>query len=419
MYPVFEFKTGEEMISVDEALSIILSSITPLEKETVSLWEASGRFIFEDIHSDIDIPGFNNSAMDGYAVRSLDTAGAGLSNPVVLRLTGEIQAGAYPPPGILNRNCAIRIMTGAPIPEGADAVIPFEDTEENEEKVKIQKSLSLNENIRMAGEDIKSGQKVLRKGERINPASTGILASLNIAGIDVFRQPRVAIISTGDEIAEVGEEFSSGKIRNSNAYTLYTEIQMHQSIPDYLGITGDSIEKTRDIFTRALNHDVIISTGGISMGRYDFIKEVVRDLEIIVQIETIKMKPGKPFVFGTRDKTLFFGLPGNPVSTMISFIQFVRPALLALMGARRLRLPEINAVLDEDIRKKPERRHFIRGFFTVKNGTIHVTTTGPQGSGILRSMGEANCLIIIPEGVSAVSAGETVTIQLFNHDEIE
>ncbi len=406
------------MISVDEALSIILNSLTPLEKERVSLIDSHRRILYNDMYSDINIPGFNNSAMDGYAVRSDDAVGASPDNPVKLRITGEIQAGNSSTDH-LKAGCAIRIMTGAPVPEGSDAVIPFEDTDETEDTVSIKKPLAVHENIRMAGEDISSGQLVLKKGDRISSANLGLLASCNHSEIDVYRKPRVAIISTGDEIVEVGADLPPGGVRNSNAYTLHSEVLNSQSFPEYFGITGDSIEGTKNLFARALDHDVIISTGGISMGRYDFVKDVIRDLGISIHIETIRMKPGKPLVFGTKDSTLFFGLPGNPVSTIISFIQFVRPALLSLMGARHIRLPEVDAILEEDIVKKPERRHFVRGFFAVKNNTFHVTTTGPQGSGILRSMGMANCLIIIPEGVSRVNAGKEVLIQLIDHSEIE
>lgn len=411
-------KKKEITVSVEEAKEIILSSIDPLEDESISILEASDRVLYEDIVSDIMVPPMDDSAMDGYAVIAEDTAGASKKGPVELKITGEIQAGASIAGKKVSRGTAIRIMTGAHIPEGADSVIQFEDTEEKEGYVKIFREAAKHDNYRFSGESIKRGDRVLRKGDRLSSADVGVLAALNYDKVKVYKQPTVSIISTGDELAEIGEEIKAGQIRNVNAYTLYAEIKKYNAIPDYLGIVKDTLKDTREIFLKALRSDVVISTGGVSMGRYDFVKEIYSGLGIEVKFEWVKVKPGRPCIFGKKGKKLIFGLPGNPVSTLTSFIQFVRPALLGLMGARRLEKPVVEAFLEEDVKKQPGKVHLLRGFFTVKNNEFYVSTTGNQKSSVLLSMSKANCLIIIPENTTNVKAGEKVEIQLIDHDEV-
>jgi molybdopterin molybdotransferase len=405
-------------ISPEMACEIILKDITPLGDETITISEGYGRILASDIVSDINIPPFDNSAMDGYALTAASTTGASESTPVTLSVEGEVQAGGVVFNGNLSSGKAIRIMTGAPVPAKADAVTQVEYTAESDNIVSIFRETRPGDNIRRAGEDIALGQTILRRGDRLNSADIGLLASLNRKSVQVFRTPHVAIISTGDEIADPGEELKPGQIRNSNAYTLQSEIRKYNAVPHYIGIARDTVADTREKFLKASGFDVIISTGGVSMGKYDYVADVMKDINIEILIHSISMKPGKPCVFGKLGNKLFFGLPGNPVSTMISFIQFVRPALLRLMGASVISKPVVRAVLDEEIRKKPERTHFIRGFFYVKEEAVHVTTTGPQGSGILRSMHEANCLIILPADMSLAAKGSTVSIQLINHDEV-
>ncbi len=411
-------KTYTPSVDPESALRMILEKTAPLGEEEVPLLNALGRIVAADIVSDANIPPASNSAMDGYALHARDTAFATHDTPASLAIAGEIRAGGDSFSGEVLPSHCVRIMTGAPIPEGADAVIPVEDTAESGGKVLVYRKIVSGENIRNAGEDIATGQTVIHKGDRLSPAAIGLLASLNRSTVPVYRRPSVAIISTGDEILDVGEPGPPGRIRNSNAYTLMSEVKKYGAVPYYIGIARDTIEDTRAKFTEAFKHDVVISTGGVSMGKYDHVAEVMRGLNIEIFIETIKMKPGKPCIFGARGNQLFFGLPGNPVSTMVSFIQFVRPAILKLMGATRIRKPLVYAVTEEELSKKPDRTHYIRGFFYARDGEIHVTSTGPQGSGILRSMHEANCLIILPEGVSRVSAGDRVIIQLIGHEEI-
>ncbi len=409
---------NDRMISVDEAIRIILSEVKPTPEESAPILDSVGRVLSRDIVSDVNIPPTDNSAMDGYALKHESTRSATGNSPAELVVCGEIRAGSvYSGPDVAE-GFAVRIMTGAPIPDGADAVVPVEDTLEAQGKVRVLCEFQSGENIRRAGEDIAAGMTVLSAGHRIRPADIGLLASLNRIEAPVRRRPVVAIIATGDELVDPGEEIGPGQIRNSNAYALYAEILKYGAIPRYLGIARDTMQDTFEKFKQAFEADIVITTGGVSMGKYDFVKDVMRDIGVGISVRKILMKPGKPLVFGAKDGKLCFGLPGNPVSSLVSFLQFVRPAILKSMGARSIDKPVVNAVLLEDIRKKPERRHFIRGFFSIRNGELVVSTTGPQGSGILMSMSQANCLIILKEGVSLLRAGDRVPVQLINHEEI-
>ncbi len=407
------------MISVNNALEIILGSTRTIESfETSDIFNLTGRILYNNIVSGIDVPQRDNSAMDGYAVIFEEAANASEGNPVILSVTSEVQAGGEYTGSALKKGEAVRIMTGANIPEGADAVIPFEDTEEIEGKVKLFKSLSQNENIRFRGEDIRKGDIVLRKGIRIDSAQAGLIASMNINRVDVYKKPEVAVISTGDEIVELGSSNPSGKTVNSNAYTICSEVRKYGGEPVYLGIVKDNIIETTEKIEDAMKSDIIITSGGVSMGKYDFIPDVMRNLGVDIKIQKVLMKPGKPVVFGHIGSKLFFGLPGNPVSVMVSFMQFVRPALLKMSGAEKIEKPVIGAKLTEKIRKKPGRKHFVRGVYTIINNQFHVKTTGDQGSGILRSMSEANCLIMLPEEQGDAVPGDVVDIQLIDHGEI-
>jgi molybdopterin molybdotransferase len=406
-------------VSVEEARNIVLNSITPLGFDKVDIFNAPGRVLFENIISDIANPPLDNSAMDGYAVIAEDTRGASINNPVRLKVIAEIQAGGHYTAKKVLQGTAIRIMTGGPIPEGADSVIQFEDTEEEKDIVKVFREINKHDNYRFAGEDIKKGDIVLYQGDRLSSAAMGLLSSLNYKNINVYKQPEVAIISTGNEIADIGDDIKPGQIRNSNSYTLYSEVKKYSAIPRYLGIVNDTMKDMKTKFTQAMESDIIISTGGVSMGKYDFVKDIYSEMGIEILFERVKVKPGRPCTFARKGQKLIFGLPGNPVSTMTSFIQFVRPAILKLMNAKKINKPIVNAYITEDITKEPGRLYLLRGYFFIKNNEFHVNTTGPQGSGILTSMSAANCLIILPENTSEVKAGEKVAIQLIDHDEIE
>jgi len=240
---------------------------------------------------------------------------------------------------------------------------------------------------------------------------------MNLNKIEVYKKPKIGIISTGDELEEPGHA-NSGKIINSNAYVLYSEIKKYGGEPVYGGIVKDKYDDVKNIFLKMMDNDIIISSGGVSMGRYDFIPDVLKDLGIDLKIKKVLMKPGKPIVFGTIGKKIFFGLPGNPVSVMVSFMQFVRPAILKMNGNDKIIKPILKASSTEEITKKKGRKHFIRGILHIENGNLFVSTTGPQGSGILSSMSSANCLIVIPEEIEIVKSGEFVDIQLTGHSEI-
>ena len=355
--------------------------------------------------------------MDGYAVIAEDTVEASRVNPVRLRITGEIQAGGSTEGKRVSKGTAVRIMTGAPIPAGADSVVRFEDTEEKAGYVDIFTKTARRNNCRSAGENIKKGDRVLHKGHRLGSADIGVLVSLNQDRVRVYKQPTVSIISTGNELCDIGETLQSGQIKNINAYTLYLEVKKYNGVPLYLGICRDTLEEMKGMFLKALESDVVISTGGVSTGKYDFIQAIYSYLNIDVHFERVNVKPGSPCSFGNKENKLIFGLPGNPVPTLLSFIQFVRPALLKLMGAKSLEKPIVSAFLEEDIRSTGAY-HMSRGFFEVKDNEFHVRATAYQKPSMLRSMSAANCLIILPENVMSAKAGEKVLIQLIDHDEI-
>lgn len=408
-----------QTVSLLKALKIILDSVTPLGPEDIHIFDAVKRFLYEDIVADTMIPPMDCSAMDGYAVIAQDTRGATEDIPVKLKIVGEIQAGGSAKGMLVSWGTAIRIMTGAPMPQGADAVIQFEDTREENGQVSLFRPVTQYENYRCSGENIKKGEKVLVKGDRLNAADVGILASLNHDTVKVYHRPTVAIISTGNELAAIGEELDFGKIRDVNAYALCAEVRKYNALPRPMGIARDSQRAVRELLGQALEADVIISTGGGSMGKYDFVKDAYADLKVEVKFDRIKVKPGKPCSFGVLGGKLLFSLPGNPVSAMTSFMQLVRPALLGLMGAHKLFKPMVKATLDEPITKKPTPSlRLLRGHFTLRDGEFHVTTTGNQKSSIFKSMRDANCLIVIPENASPLPAGAKVPIQLICHDEI-
>ena len=407
------------MIKVEEALEIILDNVCSLECESVSVLESLDRVLAEDVSSNEDIPPFDNSAMDGYAIIASDTEGASTSKPVILEVMEDLRAG-YVASAEVKTGKAIRIMTGAPMPKGADSVVMVEDTKAEGSKVNIFKELSPGTNVRKAGEDVKKGDVVIRHGTVIRPAEVGMFAALGRDKVTVVRQPRVAILATGDELVDIGEELSPGKIRNSNTYSLYAQVLKLHCVPIVLGIAKDIPEDVRKKMQDGLaSADVLLVSGGVSVGDYDLVKDILAEIGMDMKFWKVAMKPGKPLVFGIIDKKPVFGVPGNPVSSMISFEQFVRPSLLKMSGRTRLNKPIVRAILDQEIRKKPERKHFVRAWVKLVDGKYHATDTGPQGSGILRSMTLANGLIIVPEDATLIEAGTEVDVQLLDQPEAE
>lgn len=407
------------LLNVDAALAKILADMLTLAAETVSLPESHNRVLAEDIVSPIDLPPFDNSAMDGYAIHFEDSSDASRSNAVALTVTMDIMAGGVPG-GQLKPGEAARIMTGAPIPAGATAVIPVEDTDDNWSKgedrplpseVRLYRSLARGENVRRAGENIKAGETIMKAGTVIGPAEVGMLAGIGCPRVDVIRQPKVAILSSGDELVDIYDELAPGKIRDTNGYTLAALVRQSGGIPIRLPIAKDRLESVRALFRRALeiNPDLLISTAGVSVGAADLVKTVMDELGDI-DFWRINMRPGKPLAYGTIQGVPFFGLPGNPVSTMVTFEVLVKPAL-AKIAARPFKQETVNAITSETI-KSDGRRSYIRVILSQEHGRIMARTTGIQSSGALMSMVKADGLAIVPEGRTEAPAGSELSVIL-------
>ena len=401
------------MISLEAALNQILEAIPPLGLEKVSLLDALGRVIGEDVAASRPIPPKDNSAMDGYALRAADVRGACPERPVILDVIEDIPAGAIPQRSV-ERGQAARIMTGAPVPEGADAVLRMEDTEKDGRRVRIFAEAPAGQDIRLAGEDVRPGETVITRGDVIRPARIGMLAALGRSFISVYQKPLVAILATGDELVDVDETPSPWQIISSNSHALAAQVLDCGAVPLNLGIAKDTREDLTAKLNAALRADLIISSGGVSVGDYDLVKDIMKEVGNRMQFWQVAMRPGKPLAFGAMNGVPLFGLPGNPVSSMVSFEQFVRPSILKMMGHRNLFRRTIQAVLAESIDKKKGIRHFIRARVTLENGQYRAVSTGEQGSGILKSMVQANGFIVLPEEAASVKAGETVAVQLLD-----
>ena len=401
------------MISVEDALHKILDVFVPLGQEKVNILNSLGRVIGEDIYAARNIPPKNNSAMDGYALRWEDTRGASREKPVVLNVIENLPAGAIPQKAV-GKGESSRIMTGAPVPDGADAVVRVEDTAKQERKVKIFAEAEEGQDIRFAGEDIKDGELVIPRGHIIRPAETGMLASLGRSSISAYQRAVVAVVATGDELVDIDEHPSPWQIVSSNSYSLAAQIIDCGGIPLQIGIAKDTREDLVSKFKAALRADIIVSFGGVSVGDYDLVKDVMKEVGNKMQFWRVAMRPGRPLAFGSMGGVPLFGLPGNPVSSMIAFEQFVRPSILKMMGHKNLFRRTVKATVREDIIKKKGARHFIRARVDYKNGNYTVTSTGNQGSGILKSMVRANGLIILPENTTSVKKGEEVAVQLLD-----
>jgi len=398
-------------LSVEEAREAILASIAVLPEAEVGLLDALGMTLAEDVVARHDIPPFDNSAMDGYALRAADIAGASPQRPVELAVLGDLPAG-YAPEVAVERGQALRIMTGAPLPRGADAVVPVEATRSEGGLVHVMEEVARGTHVRRAGEDVRAGDTVMEAGRAVAAAELGMLASLGYAKVRCFRSAVAGIISTGDELVGVEEELPPGKIRDSNSYTLYGMVQEAGGVPLRLGtVRDDATLLERTILENLDRVDLFVTSGGVSVGDYDMVKDVLGKLGEM-NFWKVAMRPGKPQAFGhIRGKPLF-GLPGNPVSVMVSFEQFVRPALLKMMGRRDLFRPTVTAVLDAPLGRREGRTEFIRVIAEWREGRYHARPTGPQGSGILSSMVACSALAVLPEEVGRLEPGSEVTLQL-------
>ena len=418
------------MISVEEALNKILDFIEVLESEEKPLLECLGQVLAEDVYAPFNVPPQDNSAMDGYAVQAKSIVGASYERPKVLRVVGEIAAGCVTELKV-EPGTAVRIMTGAFVPEGADVVVPFEYTDEVDRKhraasgdeIGIRVGLPEASNIRRGGENIAKGELVMKQGILLRPAEIGVLASLGKAVVSVIRRPVIGILATGNEVMEINQPILPGKIYNSNSYSLAAQVLRYGGVPKLLGIAPDDVEQLALAVRHGLDCDILVTSGGVSLGDYDVVKQVLV-AEGNISFWTVRMKPGKPLAFGVfkRDdgkKIPHLGLPGNPVSSMISFEVFVRPAILRMMGRSNLAMPSVTAIMEDRVENDDGRRFFARVVVTKRDGKYFARLTGPQGSGILSSMARANGLAVIPESTKEVKSGGKVEVMMFDWDEVQ
>jgi molybdopterin molybdotransferase len=414
------------MISVDSALNKVINSVDVLGGEDCAILDSIGQVLAEDVHAGINVPQYDNSAMDGYALQSGDTRGASMQSVKLLRVIETVPAGHIPKHEV-KPGTAIRIMTGAPMPKGADCIVKFEATDEFLRQkpfieIGILDELKAGTNVRRAGEDIAKDSIALSKGTEIRPSEVGVLASLGCSKVKVIRRPTIAILATGDEITDINKPLLPGKIYNSNTYSLAALIKGYGGIPIILGIAQDNEDSLVAKFRQGMDADVLLTIGGINTGDYDLVKDVL-DKQGDIHFCSVRMKPGKSLSFGTIEgkgstginRTVsHFGLPGNPVSCMVACELFVRPAVLKMMGKKDLFRPTIEAEIEDSKANTGARRTFARAIVNKKNGQYSAKLTSHQKSGMLISMSLANGLAIIPENAKGVKAGDKVRVMMLD-----
>jgi molybdopterin molybdotransferase len=404
------------MISTEEARKIILSETTEIHVETVPLADAHNRILASDIISNDDIPPFENSSMDGFALRSSDTMGSSSKNAVELRIIGEVAAGAVSGESLRPMQ-AIRILTGAPLPPGADAVVPHEQVKEREGVIRVAEPVAYGSSTREKGEDITKGEKVLARGTNIEAAHLGLLASMGCAKVAVLRKPTMAILTTGNELLSVSDDLKDGMIRNSNAYSLRALAEENRCEPVDLGVARDDETELLQKIREGLKYDLFVTSGGISAGKYDYVLDSMKKAGVVLKFWKVNIKPGMPFAFGVwsndERKVLVFCLPGNPVSTVVTFLEFVRPCIEKMMLKNDdTPIVRLQAKLEHALSKSDGKRHFHRGIVRSERGKLYVRSTGNQSSGVLSSLVKANCLIILNEQQSVFEEGSDVDIDL-------
>lgn len=413
------------LIDVDDALRQILAAVSPLTPVPVSIDDALGLVLAETVVATENVPRFRNSAMDGYAVQASDTDGASVDAPVILRVVGNLAAGMVAHQRV-DHGTAIRIMTGAPLPPGANAVVRFEETDElavgmsgaplgTRSHVAIRRPSRDGDNVREAGEDVRDGDVVLHAGALLRPAEIGVVGSIGRSTVLIHPRPRVAILSTGDEVSD-SRVLGTAQIRDSNRYTLGALTRRAGGIPVYLGIAPDAVEAITEKLQDAEACDLLITTGGVSLGDFDLLKDVLRRSGTIA-IWQVRMKPGKPLAFGQIGRTPLLGLPGNPVAAAVSFEVFGRSAIRKMLGRVDPWPPKIEASVTVPIDNRGMRRHFVRALVTRRNhGGYEVGPTGAQGAGVLSSMVLANGLLVVPESVDIVEPGTVLPVWMLDWD---
>jgi len=403
------------LMPLEQALAKLQNSVQNVcEAITMPLSQALGFALAQDIQSPINVPPFNNSAMDGYAMNQADLLEATASHPISLQMVGKSFAGA-PYTGELPAGCCIRIMTGAVMPDCADTVVMQERTQADGDSISFSATPKLADNVRSAGEDLTQGQIVLKAGHKLTPRDIPLIASLGIAEISVFRRLKVAVISSGDELKNLGQTLSEGDIYDSNRYSIIALLsRLNVEVIDF-GIIKDDLALITDAIKSADEQaDVVITSGGVSVGEADFIKDVLTELGEI-GFWKLAIKPGKPFAFGKLPNSVFFGLPGNPVSAMVTLYQLAVPAMATMAGLSAKPAIRFNALVTDKLRKAAGRTDFQRANYSVnEKGQLVVSTTGNQGSGVFSSMSQSNCFIVLEEERGNVEIGETVTIEPYN-----
>ncbi len=413
-----------EYLTVAEALEAVLAGITVLPAETVPLLDALGRVLAEPVTAHDSLPPFANSSMDGYTLQASDSQSATNDRPVELRVIGDIAAGAVADITIIPGTAA-RIMTGAPLPPGADAVIPVEDTNEawrdkarpQLTTVQIRRAVQTGDYVRWPGEDVQAGQVVLAAGHLLRPQEIGVLASLGVSQVKVIMRPRVGILATGDELIAVDEALQPGKIRNSNGYAQQAQVMALGAIPVSLGVARDTKADVRAKLQAGLDAgvDLFISSAGVSVGAYDVVKAVLEE-EGAIGFWRVRMRPGKPLAYGRYKGVPYLGLPGNPVSAMVSFERFARPAILKMGGKQKLARPQVNVIMQEEIHSDG-RESYLRAIVQRTGDGYTAQTTGQQGSHMMTSLVQANALVIVPEGVQHVAQGEQLVALMLDWPE--